>query len=537
MRAALARGWRPVCGLALTWVLVGCAQLPAPGEASSWAGTLGPQAGPDVSAPAAPPVELPAHQEFRTDLDTSPAPALEGVSLATGAPEPKDLWQRIRLGLTMADLDDEVVRQKEQFYARRPEYLTRMAERGRRYLFHVVEELERRGMPAELALLPFVESAFNPQAQSSAKAMGMWQFIPATGKDFDLKQNIFRDDRRDVLASTRAALDFLQRLHDQFGDWHLALAAYNWGPGNVRKALARNEKEGLGLSYPELRMPAETRQYVPKLQALKNILLEPGRFGVALPDLPNHPYFDTVPVDRDMDVTVATRLARISHDEFLRLNPQLNKPVILAAGTEQLLLPFDNAEIFRQSLMRHEGPLASWTAWVVPKTMRPAEAAKQLGMPESQLREVNRLPAKMLVKAGSTLLVPRAAHSDRDVPEHLADNAALLLEPERVAATGRQVRVGKGGESVAALARRHGLKPEQLARWNKTSVNGRFAGGTVVRLSPAPAGGTQLAKAGTGKTSASGSNRKGSSAKAGTKLAAKNSNRPARQASERVAQR
>ena len=176
---------------------------------------------------------------------------------------PADLWDRIRRGFAMPDLQDNLVQEREQWYATRPDYILRMTERSSKYLFHIVEELERRGMPTELALLPYIESAFNPQAISSAKAAGMWQFMPATGSYFDLKQNAFRDDRRDVLASTRAALDYLQKLHGMFGDWHLALAAYNWGEGSVGRAIARNQKAGLGVKYTDLNMPAETRLYVP----------------------------------------------------------------------------------------------------------------------------------------------------------------------------------------------------------------------------------------------------------------------------------
>src|SRR6185295_2332022 len=157
-----------------------------------------------------------------------------------------------------------LVHDREQWYATRPDYVQRMTERGSRYLFHIVEELERRNMPTELALLPFIESAFNPQAMSTAKASGMWQFIPSTGRHFSLKQNVFRDDRRDVLASTRAALDYLGRLHEQFGDWHLALAAYNWGEGNVQRAIAYNQRKGRPIDYASLRMPGETQNYVPK---------------------------------------------------------------------------------------------------------------------------------------------------------------------------------------------------------------------------------------------------------------------------------
>jgi membrane-bound lytic murein transglycosylase D len=391
-----------------------------------------------------------------------------------------DLWARVRRGFAMPEIDNDLVRGREQWYAQRPDYVHRMTERGGRYLFHVVEELDKRGMPTELALLPFIESAFNPQAQSVARASGMWQFIPSTGKDYDLKQNIFRDDRRDVLASTRAALDYLGRLHKMFGDWHLALAAYNWGEGNVQRAIARNEKAGLPTDYLSLRMPDETRLYVPKLQAVKNIVSRPEAFGLGLPDLKNHPYFLSVPIERDIDVSVATRLADVSVEEFRYLNPQMNKPVILAAGTEQILLPYDNANQFVRSLAAHKGPLASWTAWVAPKTLRPADAAKQLGMSEGMLREVNHIPPRMLVKAGSTLLVPRTARRDNDVSEHVADNAMMSLAPDVPPMKRLTLRAGKRGESVASVAKRYRVAVSQVAQWNKVGVSAQFKPGSSI---------------------------------------------------------
>src|SRR5690606_34596460 len=217
----------------------------------------------------------------------------------------------------------------QRWYSSRPEYVQRMTERASRYLYHIVDEVERRQMPLELALLPFIESAFNPQAMSSARASGMWQFMPATGKDFELKQNLFRDERRDILASTRAALDYLSRLHRQFGDWHLALAAYNWGEGNVQRAIRRNERKGLPTDYASLSMPAETRHYVPKLYAVRNIVRQPEAFNLVLTPIENHPYFVTVPIQRDIDVAMAAKLAGLPLDEFKALNPSQNKPVIL----------------------------------------------------------------------------------------------------------------------------------------------------------------------------------------------------------------
>ena len=223
-----------------------------------------------------------------------------------------DLWVRVRQGFKMPDLDTDLVRNREQWYATRPDYVQRMTERGGRYMFHIVEELDRRNMPTELALLPFIESAFNPQAISSARASGMWQFMAGTGRDYALKQNVFRDDRRDVLQSTRAALDYLQKLYGMFGDWQLALAAYNWGEGSEQRAIAKNQRAGLPTNYESLRMPAETQLYVPKLQAVKNIVARPAHFGLQLPQLLNHPYFLSVPIERDMDVAMLLARAQQS---------------------------------------------------------------------------------------------------------------------------------------------------------------------------------------------------------------------------------
>jgi membrane-bound lytic murein transglycosylase D len=391
-----------------------------------------------------------------------------------------DLWERIRAGFAAPDLDDDLVRKWEAYYAGRPDYVARMTERGGRYLFHIVEEVGARGLPMELALLPFIESAFNPQALSSARAAGMWQFMPATGRDFDLKQNLFRDDRRDVLASTRAALDYLQRLHTGFGDWHLALASYNWGQGNVSRAIRRNAGRNLATDYGSLRLPDETRNYVPKLQAIKNIVARPEAFGLTLPALENHPYFLSVPIERDIDVALAAELAGISIETFQQFNPQMNKPVILAAGTPQVLLPYDDANRFVRALQAHPGPLASWTAWVAPRTLKPADAARLTGISERELLAANRIPPRMLVKAGSTLLVPRAPHVTDDVEPNIADNAALLLAPDALNLRRVVLRVGKKGDTVALVARRYRLDAAEVARWNKVGVKHVFKPGSRV---------------------------------------------------------
>lgn len=490
--SVLLRTLRSAAALIVMAGLGACANLstPAPGTAPL----------PDIdSAPLI--ATSPAAAASAASAAAEPAEAASAAQVASAASAPEtaavdplrpdvhldlddrsariDLWQRVRSGFQLVDLDNERVHESERWYQQRPDYVQRMTERGSRYLFHIVEEVEKRGMPTEIALLPFIESAFNPEAMSSARASGMWQFIPSTGRNFELTQNVFRDDRRDVLASTRAALDYLQKLYGMFGDWHLALAAYNWGEGNVQRAVARNQRLGRPTDYDSLFMPRETRYYVPKLQAVKNIVARPEAFGLGLPTLSNHPYFLAVPIERDIDINVAARLSGLSVEEFKALNPQMNRPVILAAGTPQVLLPYDNANLFVHSLRRHTGALATWTAWVVPKNMKPAEAAKQVGMDEAGLRDVNRIPPHMLVRAGSTLLVPRSEKRQEDVSEHLAENATVSFAPDAPAQRKIVLKAGKR-DSVASIARRYRVSAAQLAQWNGTTSGASFRPGETV---------------------------------------------------------
>jgi membrane-bound lytic murein transglycosylase D len=460
-------------GLCLALLVVGCANFqthtpsneklaelvtesPQPALAASTAATAD-----AVTAPAAT-----ANVEKANAAST--LPAIQAGMEVRNEP-PADIWVRIRQGFAMPDLENDLVKDREEWYAARPDYMVRMTERSRRYLFHIVEELERRNMPTELALLPFIESAFNPEAVSSAKAAGMWQFMPATGKYFDLKQNIFRDERRGVIESTRAALDYLQKLYGMFGDWHLALAAYNWGEGSVGRAIAKNKAAGLGVTYTDLKMPNETRYYVPKLQAVKNIIAQPQNFNARLPLIQNHPYFKPVNITRDIDVKLAASFAGVSLDDFKALNPSMSRPVILAAGTPEILLPWDNAERFQRRLEEHaQKPLASWTAWSVPKTMKVAEASKLVNMSEKDLRSVNQIPSGMQVKQGSTLLVARQGSLDADVTEHLADNAQISFAPEIVLRR-LMVKVQKG-DTLASLASRYDVTPTSIASWNKLKM-------------------------------------------------------------------
>ncbi len=465
----------PIAAASLLLWLAGCATGPQPTPGATATGT--PQKSPPAPAATAPltPVIPGGPLQPITTADLASSQGVAGMQV------PADLWDRIRRGFKMNDLDGDLVRQQEQWYTSRPDYIQRMTERSSKYLFHIVEELERRNMPSELALLPFIESAFNPQAVSSARAAGMWQFMPATGTYFELKQNVFRDDRRDVLASTRAALDYLQKLHGMFGDWHLALAAYNWGEGSVGRAIAKNQKMGLGTTYADLNMPNETRYYVPKLQAVKNIIANPQNYRTELPLVENHPYFDSVKVTRDIDVELAARLANVKLEDFKALNPSAKRPVILAAGTPEILLPWDSAHVFQRNFEAYEkGQFASWTAWSAPATMTVAEAARRTGMSETELRTANTIPPRMLIKGGSVLLVPRTPQQQNDVTSQVADNGQLNLAPEIV--TRRSTVKAGRHETVASVARRFGVQPSEVAGWNNVLASAAFKPGQQVVL-------------------------------------------------------
>ncbi|NOL49251.1 lytic transglycosylase [Pelistega europaea] len=323
----------------------------------------------------------------------------------------KDIWERIRKEFDMPDLDnDPKVDYWTQFYASRPQMIHTMAERSRRYIYYITKELEKRDMPSELALLPFVESAYNAKALSRSKAAGLWQFIPSTGTHYNLTQDWWRDDRQDTIHSTRAALDYLEYLYQfQDNDWHLALASYNWGEGAVRRARDRNAAQGLGTDFLSLRMPNETRNYVPKLLAIKRIIANPSKYGVTLPNVPDQPYFAEVTKTEDMDVSTIVRLAGISDEEFRLLNPADKRPVILKEHKTRILLPKKNVAIFEQNLKQHKGELSSWRGYTPTPGESLADIAKRHGISLEELKSLNGYGRKQTVAISSrTLLVPRA---------------------------------------------------------------------------------------------------------------------------------
>jgi membrane-bound lytic murein transglycosylase D len=351
--------------------------------------------------PTAVPLLPDASQEVRDAL-----PPMPTIDLTT---PPDDLWQRMRNGFSMPDLNSPLVADRQAWYLNRPDLLKRVFERSRRYLHHIVGELEKRGMPTELALLPIVESSYNPLAYSSARALGMWQFIPSTGKTYKLQQNAWFDQRRDIVASTSAALDYLQTIYEMHGDWHLALASYNWGENAVGRAVAKNQAKGLPTDYSSLKMPAETSYYVPKLQAIKNIIAQPQLFGISLDPIPNRPYFATVERNGNMDIALAARLAEIPVEEFIALNPAYSRPVMPTAANSPLVLPADKVQTFIENLQQHEAedkPLSAWHTHNLKKGEKLESVARQYNISVVRLKQLNGINARTKVVPGFALLVP-----------------------------------------------------------------------------------------------------------------------------------
>lgn len=319
-----------------------------------------------------------------------------------------NLWSRMRRDFRMSEVNPEIVRRHENYFATRSAYFNRTIERSRPYLYHILSEVEKRNMPAEIALLPFIESAFVTKARSHVGASGLWQFMPATGRQYGLAQNNLYDARHDIDASTDAALNYLEYLHRMFGDWSLALAAYNWGEGNVSRAISRARSQGLEPVYENLRMPNETRNYVPKLLAVRNLVNNPQGFGLTLSHIENKPYFQAVTVNNPMDINAITRLANISHAEFEALNPSAKVPVFLPEnGRRKLLLPVGAVNAFEQNLRSAPNEaLLSYDILHTDGHTTLSDIADRTGMSVSDLRRTNGL-SRNNVRAGSRILVAR----------------------------------------------------------------------------------------------------------------------------------
>lgn len=403
-------------------------------------------------------------------LNYLPDTSTTNQATTTGSSTDDDLRQRIINGYSMPELNSEFTANHESWYASRPDYVKRMVARSQKYLFHIVQEVEKRGMPTEIALLPMVESAFNPQAYSRSRASGMWQFIPSTGKDFGLKQNWWVDNRRDVTAATDAALNYLQKLHVMFGTWDLALAAYNAGEGTVKRAIERNQKRGLPTDYQSLTLPPETRNYVPKLQAVKNIMTNPERYGLDIQAIPNRPYFTKVTAPEQIDIKLAAQLAEISLEEFSSLNPEYNRPVVTSSGkVHEILLPVSAANTFTINLAAYDKPLVSWQTYHAKRGERMDNIARKFGIGVAQLRDVNDLPSRNKIAIATPLLVPNDGSSSQ-----IAAINTELVAPENISTTNERESTSvsqlsytvKKKETLALIAKRYGLTPKNLMAIN-----------------------------------------------------------------------
>jgi len=483
---------RLLAATAMCVLAAACSQIPrdsdpkSPGDEESF-----PAVAPAVSAPVVQPastvgvaraVAAPAQAAAASlPLEAGPTPAVVPVPSVAKPQATKDLgpahtidlarpaddlWERIRSGFAMADLESPLVAARERWYASQPEYLKRMVERSKLYLYYIVEEVEKRGMPTEIALLPMVESAFNPMAYSRSHASGLWQFIPSTGKTFKLSQNWWADSRRDVVASTSAALDYLQALYELHGDWYLALASYNYGENGVARAIERNRAKGLPTDYLSLKMPPETRGYVPKLQALKNIISNPEAFGASFEPIPNEPYFVTVPTPSAIDIRLAATFAEMSVDELIALNPALNRPMISGPHTQTLVLPADRVDAFQRNLDAYDQPLTSWQ----PYTMKGGDSLDRLaakhGIALSKLKLANGITSRTKVGPGFQLLLPLKGSGVGAQP------LPAVFRPPVQSATrrGAMVHIVKKGETLYGISRRYRVSTDSLLRWNHVGV-------------------------------------------------------------------
>ncbi|SNR86573.1 membrane-bound lytic murein transglycosylase D [Methylobacillus rhizosphaerae] len=393
-----------------------------------------------------------------------------------------DLWQRIKDGYGIPELQSPITSTHESWYASRPEYVKRMVERSQRYLYHIVEEVQKRGMPTEIALLPMVESAFNPQALSRSSASGIWQFIPSTGKNFGLKQDWWTDGRRDVTAATDAALNYLQKLYIMFGTWDLALAAYNAGEGTVSRAMARNRSLGRPTNYQSLELSEETRNYVPKLQAIKNIMTHPKQYGLEIESIPNRPYFTKVSAPQQIDAKLAAELAEIPYEEFASLNPEYNRPVLTANGSNahEILLPVDASETFASNLAVYDKPLVSWQTYHAKRGDRMDNIAEKFGIELAKLKDVNGLSANS-IKSNMPLLVPTQATDNTDSSSETAiifeAHEKISLATNSASPSKLNRHTVKSGETISSIAKRYGVNTQQLLSANGLKTSSRIKPG------------------------------------------------------------
>jgi len=383
-----------------------------------------------------------------------------------------DLFDRMRAGFALDEVQEPAIDQQLAWFEHNPDYLERVFQRGQRYMYHVVTEVEARGMPLEFALLPVVESAYEPFAYSSSRAAGLWQFIPGTGVRFGLKQNWWYDGRRDVIESTRAALDYLQALHDQFdGDWLLAIAAYNVGENTVQRELDYNRAHGKPADFWHLTLPAETRAYVPKLLAMKRLMAEPERYGLEFAVIPNEPYFAVIDTGSQIDLKVAAQLAGTSYDELVALNPGYNRWATDPDGPHRMLVPIDNADGFETSLKTLSADdRVPFTIHQVAGRETLAGIAKRYGTSAMVISKINDLKGGK-VAVGESLKIPQIS---AQLPDKVLLAASRVDRPQTDVGGRKQRQIVyrvRAGETLSSIARRHGIPVSTLARLNNMGAS------------------------------------------------------------------
>lgn len=465
-------GRRPfVCVLLAlsTWLLSACQTTPPRSPTPPPLGFLhSMQAGLSNTEVDAGQVDIPQQlgSEGITALDASPIPSGTPVATSRIAPEllaAPDLWGRMRRGFAIPPLENELVKAHTKRFAS-SDFLAARADRIRLYLPLIIEELEQRNMPLELALLPLVESALNPHARSPVGALGLFQFMKLTAQNFQLRTSNLVDDRKNLRQATRAALDYLTKLHTQFGDWHLAMAAYNWGEGRVSKAVARQRALGLPTDFNAMaaRMPLETRNYVPQIMALAEMVANPFATGVRLPDMPDDNPLVKVALTCDVDLSLVVRMTAMSERDFLALNPAIKPPLVLAAATPELLLPQEAAARLEAALAAHTGKTASWSVRRINQTQHVDAIAKRFGTTANAVRAANGIPLGMKPVAGSTLLLPIDAPVGSSTAESLVADASLQTARDIV----KVYTQTRPRESLADVARRTATGLTELALWN-----------------------------------------------------------------------
>ncbi len=394
-----------------------------------------------------------------------------------------DLFDRIRAGFKLPDSDHSGIDRELEWYAGNPDYLGRAFSRADLYLYHIVTELEARGMPLELAMLPVVESAFEPYAYSHSSASGLWQFIPGTGSRYNLKQDWWYDGRRDVVESTRAALDYLQALNTEFnGDWLLAIAAYNCGEMNVERAVARNQAADLPTDFWNLKLPAETRAYVPKLLAMGRVVAHPERYGLSFNKIPNQPYFAKVDTKGQISMHVAAEIAGLTDAELYELNPAFHRWATDPSGPYALLVPADTAEAFRTSVIQlTDDQRLNTKVYAVRKGDTVNMVARRFRTTPQELRELNDVPKGALL-VGTALRVPSESNL---LPAKALRAAALVDGREHRSRRQRSRIVVRRGETLWAIAHKHGVDVNALALMNGMQPNTVLRTGQRLRLATA----------------------------------------------------